>query len=147
MNEKPKTLSLAQKEKVIKQVYQALVEQGRASSKKFGKVTNCAYRGENGMKCAVGHLIDDETAARWDGYTDNHDDGSFEACVTHDIEAGIETKFPYKLTSQCIDFFNNLQISHDENADIRGDEFKGYLQDSFLALAERELGKIPKFLK
>ncbi len=26
----------------------------------------CAYRGEAGMKCAVGHCIDDETATKWD---------------------------------------------------------------------------------
>ena len=26
----------------------------------------CAYRGHNGLKCAVGHCIDDETAMLWD---------------------------------------------------------------------------------
>jgi hypothetical protein len=26
----------------------------------------CAYRGEVGTKCAVGHCIDDETAIKWD---------------------------------------------------------------------------------
>jgi hypothetical protein len=27
---------------------------------------SCAYRGEAGTKCAVGHCIDDETAIKWD---------------------------------------------------------------------------------
>ena len=31
---------------------------------------SCRYRGENGTKCAVGHCIDDETAAVWDKLTD-----------------------------------------------------------------------------
>lgn len=28
--------------------------------------TVCAYRGENGFACGVGHLVDDETAREWD---------------------------------------------------------------------------------
>lgn len=29
---------------------------------------SCAYRGNNGTKCAVGHCIDDTTAERWDSF-------------------------------------------------------------------------------
>jgi hypothetical protein len=31
-----------------------------------GTNESCQYRGENGTKCAVGHCIDDVTAASWD---------------------------------------------------------------------------------
>jgi hypothetical protein len=38
-------------------------EQGyEQSSRDYG----CAYRGNGGLKCAVGHCIDDETANSWD---------------------------------------------------------------------------------
>lgn len=34
-------------------------------------VDTCAYRGVNGAKCAVGVLIDDETALEWDTKSDS----------------------------------------------------------------------------
>ena len=45
--------------------YLALIVQGRRS---FDAASgDCLYRGPDGTKCAVGHLIDDRTAAKWAG--------------------------------------------------------------------------------
>lgn len=43
-------------------------QQNYAQSSKF---STCVYRGNNGTKCAVGHCIDDETAKKWDTFSDS----------------------------------------------------------------------------
>jgi hypothetical protein len=52
-------------QEIFNTAYLAVIEQGRPSVKKDG---DCAYRGVEGAKCAIGHLIDDATAERWDKY-------------------------------------------------------------------------------
>lgn len=44
-------------QEILNLVYPAIVKQGGMS---VGSDGFCAYRGENGMRCAVGWLIDDE---------------------------------------------------------------------------------------
>lgn len=52
-------------QEIFDKAYIGVVTQGQPSVK-VGK--GCVYRGENGNKCAIGHLIDDATAKRWDKY-------------------------------------------------------------------------------
>lgn len=52
-------------QEIFNKSYLTVVEQGRPSVNKEGM---CAYRGKGGRKCAIGHLIDDATAKRWDKY-------------------------------------------------------------------------------
>jgi hypothetical protein len=44
-------------------VYNKIIEQGKPSmvvTDRISGATSCAYRGENGCKCAIGHLLTDE---------------------------------------------------------------------------------------
>lgn len=52
------------KQEIFNQAYLGLKAQGFKRSMQEGESElYCAYRGENGMKCAVGHLLTDEEAA------------------------------------------------------------------------------------
>lgn len=39
---------------------------GQGWKKSVDEVGSCMYRGINGLKCAVGHIIDDDIAKEWD---------------------------------------------------------------------------------
>lgn len=50
-------------QEIFDTTYDAIMAQGKPS---IGKDGICKYRGEGGTKCALGFLIDDETAQKWD---------------------------------------------------------------------------------
>ena len=52
------------RQEMFNKAWHGVIAQGGPSNNKAG--TGCAYRGEDGKKCGVGHLIDDTTARRWD---------------------------------------------------------------------------------
>jgi hypothetical protein len=52
------------KQELFEIAVRGVYAQGRQSISKTGQ---CRYRGPGGTKCAVGHLIDDETALRFEG--------------------------------------------------------------------------------
>ena len=52
-------------QELFDKAYIGVVKQGVPSRSESG---GCFYRGPNGSKCAVGFLIDDETAEEWEGF-------------------------------------------------------------------------------
>jgi len=67
---------------------------------------SCRYRGENGTKCAVGHCIDDETAAVWDKLTDTTISGIA-------VNVKIRESFEKFFNLEQIKFLMQLQRAHD----------------------------------
>lgn len=65
----------------------------------------CAYRGHDGLKCAVGHCIDDETAKVWDNL---EFDTSIDSILIRDAKT-----FSDYFTSEQIEFLKALQMAHD----------------------------------
>lgn len=51
-------------QEIFNTAYTGIIAQGRQSLNKKG---DCRYRGPDGLKCAIGHLIDDATAEKWEG--------------------------------------------------------------------------------
>lgn len=51
-------------QQVFEYVVGKVLEQGKPSVHP-DRPSVCVYRGEGGLKCAVGHLIDDDELARW----------------------------------------------------------------------------------
>lgn len=45
---------------MLKEMIQKTIEQGQGSFEVLGGLVRCLYRGPNGNKCAVGHLIPDD---------------------------------------------------------------------------------------
>ena len=55
-------------QEVFDTVVAALVKQGRKSLAENGDPSiskDCRYRGDDGLKCAIGHLIPDDEYAEW----------------------------------------------------------------------------------
>lgn len=90
------------KQEVFNLVYEKLMQQGCQSLTESGM---CAYRGEFGAKCAIGHLVDDETAEAWDGKV--HVEGG----STEIKSVLIPPK--YEWMHGMLDFLGDLQIAHD----------------------------------
>lgn len=57
-------------QEIFNKVWDHLNKQGRQAVGKFG--CGCHYRAPDGAACAVGCLVDDETAKRWDDMTDDN---------------------------------------------------------------------------
>lgn len=90
------------RQQIFDTVLARLREQGRASVNERG---HCAYRGENGAKCAVGHLMpDDKFDPEWEGSVYDLPDEAFEAMGVSGDDLG---------------FLLHLQKAHDECLDAR----------------------------
>jgi hypothetical protein len=70
----------------------------------------CAYRGEAGMKCAVGHCIDDETAIKWDKGVRGSTNKQFG--IGHMFEYDKETYLKFFQESD-VELLRKLQDIHD----------------------------------
>jgi hypothetical protein len=72
--------------------YKGIIAQGGPSVMLKGGETACLYRGENGRKCAIGHLIPDEM------YTSDMD-GEYSSleCAIQDSEIVIDFEFALDL--------------------------------------------------
>lgn len=66
------------RQEIFDTAYIGVLKQGRQSLMPSGA---CAYRGSNGLKCALGFMIDDDTAEKWesigavDSLINRHNDG------------------------------------------------------------------------
>ena len=69
------------------------------------KGDRCAYRGHDGLKCAVGHCIDDDTAKAWDSL-------DFDTSIGNILMRYAKT-FSVYFTLEQIDFLQVLQVAHD----------------------------------
>lgn len=70
---------------------------------------SCAYRGNNGTKCAVGHCIDDATAERWDSF----EGGSSIRSVSKRDHEGFRNVFD----AEQLELLCLLQACHDNTLD------------------------------
>lgn len=86
---------------------QSVIKQGCKSSESPIDGSICLYRGPNGLKCAIGHLINDEQMVKF-----NVDDG----CTVRELDTDLiiqiipEYKKEYLHVSL---FLDCLQIAHD----------------------------------
>lgn len=65
----------------------------------------CAYRGIDGKKCAIGHLLSDEQIQKYsirEGLTP----GKFPSALVHELLPGIQS-------GQAVEFLDDLQNMHD----------------------------------
>lgn len=69
---------------------------------------SCAYRGNNGTKCAVGHCIDDATAERWDALGDS----SIRSIFHHSPE-----EYSKVFDNEQLPLLADLQAVHDTTLD------------------------------
>lgn len=83
-----------------------IIKQGGMSKKANGM---CAYRGDGGMMCAVGALMDDEIAEAADAL-----DPEYGADVGKVVDAGLLKCFD----SEELELMADLQGSHDEAFDV-----------------------------
>ncbi len=81
-----------------------LAAQGWRRSRTTEDGTACLYRGPEGWKCAVGQLIDDETARAWDSRA-----GNFSSGISKVFAAGL-CDFP---DPSLLAFISTAQDKHD----------------------------------
>lgn len=105
-------------DQIVKQVYNHLISQGKASQTEMGF---CRYR-YGTLSCAVGCLIDDDLAAKWDRRS--------ASSIRDIVDAGLA---PGWITKH-VDVLTKLQRIHDEAA--CGDEFVSTIKKLF----ERNFG-------
>ena len=99
-------------EQAFQVVYRGLANQRRLSFDSHG---NCAYRGEGGAKCSIGHLIPAEI---YSAYIEN---GTPEQ---NDFWSGLGLNFP---SNTVVKFLDKIQDCHDGSNSI--DEALSALED------------------
>lgn len=94
-------LNREDRQEIVEAVVMGIVTQGGPS---IGDDGTCAYRGGDERKCAVGLFIDDADYEEWlEGHT--VDD--------YNVQQLLEKSLSSSLDDDDIDFFNELQNSHD----------------------------------
>lgn len=101
-------------QEVFDTVVAALVKQGRKSLAENGDPSiskDCRYRGDDGLKCAIGHLIPDDEYAEW-----------MEGMGTTTLLLELESRDMrglsiYALIDEHNDMLGNLQECHDTSDD------------------------------
>lgn len=104
MDEDTKTLQAA----FDKAVMGIVTQRGRSTLS--DDATTCAYRGDNGRKCAVGHLISNDQMFRFqikEGQTPD----KFPSALIREILPGIPT-------GHAVEFLEDLQNAHDSPAGV-----------------------------
>jgi hypothetical protein len=89
-------------QEVVDFVVPKLVKQGLKSTRGGAY---CSYRSPSGA-CAIGHLIDDETAAKWDTYSSPD--------IRSLSNAGLTSDYGYGWMNEHVDFLSDLQLTHDQ---------------------------------
>ena len=74
-----------------------------------GDTTTCAYRGKNGVKCAVGHLLTDDQIAMY-GVKEKDTPEKFASALLRELVPGIQT-------GDAVQFLSDLQDAHDNSHD------------------------------
>ncbi len=111
------------RQEIFNQAYLGLKSQGFQKSMNTGVDgigISCAYRGENGLKCAVGHLLQDEEY-----------DSLYEGTSVDGLCRGtfVNEEFSEELNNKRKAFINRINLSDDESAD--GDAaFLDFLQSA-----------------
>jgi hypothetical protein len=99
VNENEEVAVVLTKQEAFDRMVRGLRDQGwRKSTFPDGR---CAYRGEGGLKCAIGHLIPDEK------YTSNMDNAWSPYGVLCEVKISVEDQRPWSFLSDC-------QNAHDD---------------------------------
>lgn len=107
------------KQEIFDTVYKALLEQGEPS------VNNgvCAYRGANGNKCAVGHMISDDL------YDPEFEGFGLELIPEHIINHIVGSVDEYEYVERT-SLLHKLQKAHDKQMRLYGlDEWKKRMKE------------------
>lgn len=97
------------KQKIFDRVYRAIVQQGRPSLDKHSLI---AYRGDNGDKCAIGHLLPDNV---YNPYMENLNVSAIMGTEDPDVE-GVRNYLKANVGERS--FLQDLQNAHDKAARV-----------------------------
>lgn len=99
-------------QELFDRVVTALILQGRPALNDGA----CAYRGEDGSKCAVGHLISDEVYRSYEVALDPDMNRLEEKLVGHElVQAALAQSLGAKLDQRAVDMLSWLQVAHDDS--------------------------------
>lgn len=121
-------------QKLFNEAGEKVIAQGRQSIDKSSNT--CVYRGPNGIKCAVGHLITDEQIAK---YIIRPSSGVelFTITLLEEIAPGVNP-------SVAVEFLGSLQGCHDGCHFGAGQSFITEFKDRMNVVARRlELQELP----
>jgi hypothetical protein len=79
----------------------------RGQSMMIGDNSTCAYRGEGGKKCAIGHLLSDEQIEMY-GVKEMDNPERFVSELVNELVPGVQT-------SMAVEFLTDLQDAHDNS--------------------------------
>jgi hypothetical protein len=118
----------------IKKAIISVLDQGCVSVSVDGSVANCVYRGPEGVKCAVGHIIDDE-------YYQPEMEGlnaSFER-----VTKAVGKSIGLELDTNQKDILSVLQLCHDDCKDVEDLDFR----TAFITKIETKVrrGSLPEY--
>lgn len=91
-----------------------VIDQG-AQSLMPGDNSTCAYRGTDGKKCAVGHLLSDEQIAMY-GIKEMDNPEKFVSPLLRELVPGVQT-------GMAVEFLSDLQDAHDNSHHYSGNSF------------------------
>jgi hypothetical protein len=106
------------RQEIFDKAFLGVIAQGKKSARynAQGQYIGCRYRGPDGLKCAIGMLVDDETATHWDIFGGVHD------VAKEFVLAG--DPLPEWMTEENMEFLELIQSAHD---DPTGDFVHGFI--------------------
>jgi hypothetical protein len=125
-------------QEIFNKAYVGVMKQGRPSVKLQAGSTDtlvCAYRGNDGAACGVGHLVDDETAREWDMI------GSIDDVIT---QLGDDDLPPWALKNAGL--LRQIQHTHDfaESAARDGSSFIDHFEKKMRLVAQNNILTVPE---
>lgn len=107
------------------------------SAKTKGNLSgNFAYRGSDGKRCAIGHLIDDKTARKWDRKGNN---------ITQ-IASQYPEEFKSIFGKVSVRFLHRLQYCHDLAGHFGAPVEQEAMKNNLIRFAKRHKLKVPACL-
>jgi hypothetical protein len=97
------------RQEIFNKAYLGILAQGQCSTNVAG---GCVYRNKDGMACAVGQLIDDDTAKLWDSQDDTSICAIYHNAQPDDEDEGSGLVMPDWVCSN-IELLDKIQSAHD----------------------------------
>lgn len=107
-------------QEILNKAYLGVMRQGQPSVSSDGR--NCVYRGKNGLKCAVGHLISDEAAVDWDK------NPSTSLGIGQILKYDTGNRYIEDWMEDNVGLLSNLQLAHDASVTFPND-LEGFTQN------------------
>lgn len=106
---------------ILDKSYKHLIKQKSRATNKKGTI--CKYRTEDGKSCAVGCLVDDKTAKKWD-----------KESADSSIAGIVSTYTVPDWIADNVDLLTRMQLTHDSMSD--GPFAKYYITDQYNTIAK-----------